>query len=46
MAIALQTGRGKDFSRLLTFIESGTADSGKFNDILTRHRLVAAWQKF
>jgi hypothetical protein len=46
MAIALQTGRGKDFSRLLTFVESGTADSGKFNGILTRHGLVSAWQKF
>ncbi len=46
MAIALQTGRGKDYTRLLTFVESGAADSGKFNDILTRHGLVAAWKKF
>lgn len=46
MAIALQTGRGKDFSRLLTFVESGAADSGKFNAILTRHGLVTAWKKF
>ena len=46
MAIALQTGRGKDYTRLLTFVESGAADSLKFQGILARHGLLAAWQKF
>ena len=46
MAIALQTGRGKDYTRLLTFVESGAADSLKFQGILARHGLLAAWKKF
>jgi hypothetical protein len=46
MAIALQTGRGKDYTRLLSFVESGVADSHKLKAILTRHGLLAAWQKF
>jgi hypothetical protein len=45
-AIALQTGRGKDFARLLVFVESGQLDAGKLEDILKRHRLVDAWAKF
>jgi hypothetical protein len=46
VAIALQTGRAKDFSRILQFIESGTIDAGKLKTILARHRLVAKWQEF
>ena len=46
MAIALQTGRGKDFARLLMFVESPTADVVKLNEILDRHGLSAAWQRF
>ncbi len=46
MAIALQTGRGKDFARLLTFMESGVADESKLHDILQRHGLSAKWQRF
>lgn len=46
MAIALQTGRGKDFSRLLAFIESGVTDFGKLSEIIQRHGLVDAWSKF
>jgi hypothetical protein len=45
-AIALQTGRAKDKARLLQFIESGALDSGRFQDILTRHGLAEAWRKF
>ena len=46
MAIALHTGRGKDFSRLLAFLECSVADEAKFLDILTQHGLLAAWAKF
>ncbi len=46
MAIALQTGRGKDFARLLTFVESQTADEAKLRDILGRHNLGPAWKRF
>jgi hypothetical protein len=46
MAIALQTGRGKDFARLLTFVESQAADAVKLCEILERHGLSAAWKRF
>lgn len=46
MAIALQTARGKDFARLVTFMESGVADEVKLHDILQRHGLSAAWKRF
>ena len=46
MTIALQTGRGKDFARLLQFLESGVADSVRFNEILERHRLMEKWRAF
>jgi len=45
-AIALQTGRAKDKARLLQFIEAGVLDTARFQAILARHGLVAAWQKF
>jgi hypothetical protein len=46
MAIALQTGRGKDFARLLTFVESQVADDVKLHGLLQRHGLSAAWKRF
>ena len=45
-AIALQTGRAKDKARLLQFIEAGALDPARFQDIITRHGLKAAWQRF
>jgi len=45
-AIALQTGRGKDLLRLLSFVESGCLDPGKLDSILKRHGLVEKWKKF
>ncbi len=45
-AIALQTGRAKDKARLLQFIEAGALDAARFQQIIARHRLVDAWQKF
>lgn len=45
-AIALQTGRAKDKARLLQFIEAGALDAARFQSILARFGLVAAWQKF
>ena len=45
-AIALQTGRAKDKARLLQFIEAGVLDSDRFQAILTRHGLTAAWRRF
>jgi hypothetical protein len=45
-AIALQTGRSKDFTRLLTFLESGTLEAEAFDAVLVRHGLVDAWARF
>ncbi len=46
VAIALRTGRAKDFIRILQFIESGSLHSGKLDDVLTRHGLLAKWESF
>lgn len=46
MAIALQTGRGKDFARLLAFVESGAVDNQKLGQVLEKHGLSAAWERF
>jgi len=46
VAIALQTGRTKDFSRILQFVESGTLISDKLDSILSRHGLLAKWEQF
>lgn len=46
MAIALQTGRAKDYSRLVMFMEAQVADMALLRAILSRHGLVEAWQKF
>ena len=45
-AIALQTARAKDKARLLQFVEAGVLDPTRFQAILTRHELVAAWRRF
>ena len=45
-AIALQTGRAKDYARILQFIESGTLDADRLDEILKRHGLVAKWEQF
>lgn len=46
MAIALETGRGKDFARLLTFVECSVATPATLRDILGRHGLLDAWRTF
>lgn len=46
VAIALQTGRGKDHIRILSFIESGRLDFGKLREVLERHHLLEKWRKF
>jgi hypothetical protein len=45
-AIALQTGRAKDKARLLQFIETGAIDAVRFQDIISRHRMIEAWKRF
>ena len=45
-AIALETGRSKDKARLLQFLESGVLNTQKFGELVTRHGLSDAWQRF
>lgn len=45
-AIALQTGRAKDKARLLQFTEDEDFDLARFQAIVGRHGLGAAWQRF
>ncbi len=45
-AIALQTGRAKDKSRLLQFVESGSLSTIAFQQILQRHGLQEKWERF
>jgi len=46
VAIALQTGRAKDYARIVQFLEQHAVDAGKLNRILMRHGLVSRWEKF
>jgi hypothetical protein len=46
VAIALQTGRAKDFSRILQFIESGVLRTRTLDSILKRNGLLAKWEDF
>ena len=45
-AMALETGRAKDFARLLQFVEAGVLDAKKFESILHRHGLAEKWEEF
>jgi len=44
VAIALQTGRGKDRARFQSFMESDVLDTSKLADIVNRHGLVEKWK--
>ena len=46
MAIALETGRGKDYARLVSFVEASVAEPASLRDILERHGLSPAWKTF
>ena len=46
VALALQLGRPKDFSRILQFIDAGVIDPAKLDQILARHGLLNQWEKF
>ena len=46
VALALRTGRAKDFARILQFIEAGALETDRLNQVLDRHQLLEKWQKF
>ena len=45
-AVALQTGRAKDKTRLLQFVEAGALDAVRFEAVLTRHGMLDRWRQF
>jgi hypothetical protein len=46
VAIALKTGRAKDFARILYFVEGGILDASQLDQILKRHGLLEKWEQF
>lgn len=46
VAIALETGRAKDHTRMLQFFEQRAVDREKLRDIVGRHGLSAKWNQF
>lgn len=46
VAIALRTGRAKDFARILQFVEAGVLDPNKLDAILKKHGLLEKWEQF
>jgi len=46
VAIALRTGRAKDRIRVEQFIDGGILDVARLDDVLTRHGLLAKWERF
>jgi hypothetical protein len=46
VAIALQTGRAKDYARIVQFLEQDAIDGDRLNRVLVRHGLVPKWERF
>ncbi len=46
VAIAVQTGRTKDYARIVQFLEQDAVDAQELNRILMRHGLISQWEKF
>ena len=46
VALALQLGRAKDFSRILQFIEAGVLNPAKLDQVFARYGLLAKWEQF
>jgi len=44
VAIMLDTGRPKDYARIASFLEAGSLDMSRLQDILSRHGLDAKWE--
>ncbi len=45
-AIALQTGRAKDYARVHAFIEAGAVDTGALPGLIERFALTERWQTY
>jgi hypothetical protein len=46
VAIALNTGRAKDHSRILQFLEQKAVDRDRLQEVVDRHGLSAKWSQF
>jgi hypothetical protein len=46
VAIALQTGRGKDRARVQMFLDAGVLDKPRLSDILARFGLESRWKSW
>ena len=46
VAMALETGRAKDYARIVQFLEQDAVDKDKLNVTLLRHGLIPKWKKF
>lgn len=46
IAIALKTGRAKDFARVSLLLEQADVDEARLLDILARHQLQDRWEKY
>jgi hypothetical protein len=46
VAIALSTGRGKDYIRVLQFIKEKAVDQTMLRTILQKHGLLSKWEQF
>lgn len=46
VAIALKTGRAKDSTRILQFLEQEAVNRDKLNRVLQKHGLAEKWEKF
>src|SRR5947208_12334754 len=45
-AIALRTGRSKDYARILQFLEQDTLDHVRLRSIIDDHDLTSRWREF
>lgn len=46
VVVMLQTGRPKDYARIIQFLEEEAVDLGALEDVLSRHWLVERWDDF
>jgi hypothetical protein len=46
IAIALKTGRAKDFARIALLLEEAEVDDARLRNILRRHQLQDRWEKY
>jgi hypothetical protein len=46
IAIALKTGRAKDYTRIALLLEEAEVDDARLRNILDRHQLQDRWEKY